>query len=138
VAGRQSDEDAGGGFGGGLDLSPGKQVGKKGLVASGRRLRRLAQRALQLAANAGAACVGGALGWRQKPVNGPEAAGRRGLAVGGGSTEREVSPIHRVAKLLAGVALRVRSRVVAGQGIVRVRIVIEGGLALLRGAAKLR
>ncbi len=103
--------------GGGLDLSPGEQVGKKSLGASGQRLRRLAQRALQLAANAGAACVGGALGLlggRQKPVNGPEAADCRGLAVlGGCSAEREVSSVHRVAESLASVALPVRGYVVA-------------------------
>ena len=101
---------------------------------------------MQLAANAGAAGVGGALGGRQKPVNGPESAGRRWLAVvGGGGAEREISPVHRVAEPLAGVALRVRGRVVAGKGVVRVRardegcsVIIEGGLALLRGAAKLR
>ena len=125
--------------GGGLHLSPGQQVDKEGLVAGGGRLGRLAQRPLKLSADPGAAGIGGALRWRQEPENGPEEAGLGAFTVVvRGGPESEVRAVHRCAKPLAGVALWAGCRVVAGEGVVRVRagdecgcIVGESGLALV-------
>ena len=54
-------------------------------------------------------------------VNGPEAAGRGGFTVVcRGGPKSEIRAVHRCAKPLAGVALRVGCHVVTGQGVVRV------------------
>lgn len=78
--------------------------------------------AQELAADAGAAVQHGR--WSGQGLRASEACrwptSCELLLVGGGGADREVGPIHRVAKLFAGVVLRVHSRAVAGQGIIRV------------------
>jgi hypothetical protein len=65
--------------------------------------------------------------------------------VSGRGPKGEVGARDRVTELLAGVAARVGSRIVTGQGVVRVgacdegrSVFIKGGLALIRGPTQLR
>ena len=78
--------------GGGLHLSPGRQVDKEGLLAESGRLGRFTQRPLELSADRGAAGTGGALRRRQEPVNGPEAASCGEVQSGGPRRPKKRGP----------------------------------------------
>ena len=141
--------------GGGLHLSPGKQVNNEILATESVSLPSLSlprtgtqplqatggwrsQRRLELIAVAERRAAG--LGMSSAgviSVDSPEAADRCGFTVvSRGGPESEVGAVHRYAKPLAGVSPRVDRRVVADQGVVRVRaggergcIAGQGGLA---------